>query len=82
MQRVRIGLTGMAFVFLLVLLGSVFRSASEEEPITANSIEQQMQSNQASNQVEAEPKEALAELGVAPGNADSNSNSTGAKPSN
>ncbi len=73
-QRVRIGLTGLAFVFLLVLLGAVFTSPSNEEPITPNLIETQLSGgNQAvppgSNQA-AEPKEPLAELGVAPGNAD------------
>jgi hypothetical protein len=71
-QRVRIGLTGLAFVFLLVLLGAVFTSPSNEEPITPNLIETQLSGNQAavpgSNQ--SEPKEPLAELGVAPGNAD------------
>jgi len=70
-QRVRIGLTGLAFVFLLVLLGAVFTSPSNEEPITPNSIETQMSGgNQAGAANEAEPKEPLAELGVAPGNAD------------
>lgn len=75
-QRVRIGLTGLAFVFILVLLGAVFSRPSQEEPITANTIERQMDpANQAvppaANAVE--PKEPLAELGVAPGNADANS---------
>jgi hypothetical protein len=74
MQRVRIGLTGLAFVFVLVLLGAVFSSASDEEPITANSIQQQMSPGSAATTAEeAEPKEPLAELGVAPGNVDSNS---------
>ena len=73
MQRVRIGLTGLAFVFLLVLLGAVFTSPSNEVPITPNLIETQLSGgNQLapadSNLVE--PKEPLAELGVAPGNAD------------
>jgi hypothetical protein len=74
MQRVRIGLTGLAFVFVMVLLAAVFTRPSAEQPITANSIEQQMNGsgNFAQNAVE-EPKEPLAELGVAPGNADSNS---------
>ena len=76
MQRVRIGLTGLAFVFILVLLGAVFTSPSAEEPITANLIDRQLDpANQAvpappSNV--SEPKEPLAELGVAPGNADAN----------
>jgi hypothetical protein len=71
MQRVRIGLTGLAFVFLLVLLAAIFTKPSEEEPITANMIEQ----NRAPGAVpanEAEPKEPLAKLGVVPGNADDN----------
>jgi hypothetical protein len=75
MQRVRIGLTGLAFVFVLVLLGSVFRSASEEEPITANSLELQLSPELPTNSSEA-PQEPLAELGVAPGNAESNSSAT------
>jgi hypothetical protein len=71
-QRVRIGLTGLAFVFLLVLLGAVFTSPSAEEPITSNMIETQMSGGNrtAAAPGEAEPKEPLAELGVAPGNAD------------
>ncbi|HWH18233.1 MAG TPA: hypothetical protein VNT77_07880 [Allosphingosinicella sp.] len=75
MQRVRIGLTGLAFVFILVLLGAVFSRASEEEPITANMIDRQLAGpggpDNSINQA-AEPKEPLAELGVAPGNADGN----------
>jgi hypothetical protein len=70
MQRVRIGLTGLAFVFVLVLLAAVFSSPSDEPPITANFIEQ---SSSRDAGAEAEPKEPLAELGVAPGNADTNS---------
>ena len=55
-QRVRIGLTGLAFAFLLVLLGSILsRSGSDKSP---ESLE-----NAATNT----PKEPLAELGVAPG---------------
>lgn len=83
MQRVRIGLTGLAFVFLLVLLGAVFTSPSNEEPITTNLIETRLSGgNQAalpdSNQ--AEPKEPLAELGVAPGNADDDNKAEPAEP--
>jgi hypothetical protein len=75
MQRVRIGLTGLAFVFVLVLLAAIFTRPSEEPPITANSLEQQTAgATAAGNVVDAEPKEPLAELGVAPGNADSNAN--------
>jgi hypothetical protein len=79
-QRVRIGLTGLAFVFLLVLLGAVFTSPSAEEPITANMIETQRSGGNrtaAAAPGEAEPKEPLAELGVAPGNADDNGSAPG-----
>jgi hypothetical protein len=79
MQRVRIGLTGLAFVFVLVLLAAIFTSPSDEQPITANSVAQQFSpGNEVATAAEAEPKEPLAELGVAPGNADSNEN--GGKP--
>ena len=58
-QRIRIGLTGLAFAFLLVLLGSVIsRSGEDDAPPTAAE-------NLAANQ--AEPNEPLAALGVAPG---------------
>jgi hypothetical protein len=71
MQRVRIGLTGLAFVFVLVLLGAVFTSPSAEEPITTNLIERGLApGEQPSTGNDAAPKEPLAELGVAPGNAD------------
>ena len=56
-QRIRIGLTGLAFAFLLVLIGSVIsRSGGEPAPPTA-----------AEQKAAAEPNEPLAELGVAPG---------------
>lgn len=70
MQRVRIGLTGLAFVFVLVLLGAVFARPSAEEPITTNSLVQP--ANPLGEGNEAEPSEPLAELGVAPGNGDGN----------
>ena len=79
MQRVRIGLTGLAFVFILVLLGAVFsRSQTNESPITGNVIERQLKGgNQAAAADptplnDALPKEPLAQLGLAPGNADQN----------
>ncbi|PSJ38589.1 hypothetical protein [Allosphingosinicella deserti] len=73
MQRVRIGLTGLAFVFVLVLLGAVFTRPTAEEPITANNLElNAAAAAQGGTGNEAEPTEPLAELGVAPGNADSN----------
>jgi hypothetical protein len=64
-QRIRIGLTGLAFAFLLVLLGSVIsRSGSNEHAANAQ--------NAALN---AEPNEPLAELGVAPGATQANNSS-------
>ena len=78
MQRVRIGLTGLAFVFILVLLGAVFsRSPTNESPITGNMIERQLTGNHAASgdpalANDAVPQEPLAQLGVAPGNADQN----------
>jgi hypothetical protein len=76
MQRVRIGLTGLAFVFLAVLLAAVFtRNPTREAPITPNLIEQQKAGAPATAQAPvaaARPTEPLAQLGVAPGYADSN----------
>ena len=76
MQRVRIGLTGLAFVFLAVLLAAIFTSQpAGEAPITPNLIEQQKAGAPAAlpaPPAAAQPTEPLAELGVAPGNADSN----------
>lgn len=75
MQRVRIGLTGLAFVFILVLLSAIFLTPREEAPITAESIEQHrtpdpVLSAEARDAPgsDAAPKEPLAELGVTPGN--------------
>lgn len=65
-QRIRIGLTGLAFAFLLVLLGSVVSRSSRDEPVNAAA-----QASEA-----AEPSEPLAQLGVAPGAAESNNNSS------
>jgi hypothetical protein len=79
MQRVRIGLTGLAFVFVLVLLGTVFTRASDEEPITANAIEMQQVPGAGALAKNAEPKEPLAELGVAPGNADNSTQNVAEK---
>ena len=85
MQRVRIGLTGLAFVFILVLLAAIFIRPSQEAPITANSLDQQRGIGSASPPApanEALPKDPLAELGVAPGNADANDAAAAAAPAN
>ena len=54
-QRIRIGLTGLAFAFLLVLLGSIITRSSRDDTNAVNAA------------VTNEPSEPLAELGVAPG---------------
>ena len=66
-QRVRIGLTGLAFAFLLVLLGSaITRSGGDDAAANAAAAAAE----------NAEPNEPLAELGVAPGAADSDADNS------
>lgn len=57
-KRVRIGLTGLAFVFLLVLLGTAITRWSQEPPTANQAI---------ANALPSEPNEPLAEIGAAPG---------------
>lgn len=57
-QRVRIGLTGLAFVFVLVLIGAAITRWSADPP-GANQV--------IVNTMPAEPNEPLAEIGAAPG---------------
>jgi hypothetical protein len=65
MQRVRIGLTGLGFVFVAVLLATALTGTPEDEaPVTSNGA-----ATSGNEQVQA-PKEPLAELGVTPGHAD------------
>jgi hypothetical protein len=64
-QRIRIGLTALAAVFILVLLGSIISRSSRDN--TTNAAQQA-----AAN----EPSEPLAELGVAPGASDAGSNTS------
>ena len=67
-QRIRIGLTGLAFAFLLVLLGSIISRSSRDDV-----------SNAAQQAAANEQSEPLAELGVAPGASSQNTNSNSAK---
>ena len=67
-QRIRIGLTGLAFAFLLVLLGSIISRSSHDD---ASNAVQQATAN--------EPNEPLAELGVAPGGSSDTTNNSSAK---
>ena len=55
-QRIRWGLTGLAFAFLIVLLGSVITRASRDE-----------NANNAALATSNEPSEPLSDLGLAPG---------------
>ena len=66
-QRIRIGLTGLAFAFLLVLLASVISRSGSDEP-SANGVE--------GAGMNAEPEDPLAELGVAPGAAETATNNS------
>ncbi|HVU30311.1 MAG TPA: hypothetical protein VHE36_07930 [Sphingomicrobium sp.] len=61
-QRIRIGLTGLAFAFLVVMLGMIISRSSHEDMNAA----QQATAN--------EPSEPLAELGVAPGASETQNN--------
>jgi hypothetical protein len=68
-QRIRYGLTGLAVVFLFVLLGTAISNSSDD----AGGI-----STQSVNEA-AEPNEPLAEIGAAPGTS-SASNETAQEP--
>lgn len=74
-QRIRIGFTGLASVFLLVMLGAIFvqfvREGEASRPPEPASNNMAAPANAADA-----PKDPLAELGVAPGNAPA----TAAKP--
>lgn len=70
MQRIRIGLTGLAFVFLLVLLGTAI-SRSGDDPLAPASQNEL---------VPVEPNEPLAEIGAAPGTATSTNETSGEEP--
>src|SRR5579872_6527215 len=67
-QRIRIGLTSLALVFLIVLIASAITRASRND--SGKAVNQAMTN---------EPSEPLAELGVTPGASDSDNNTTPAK---
>lgn len=62
-QRIRIGLTGLAAAFLIVLFASAISRSSQDE-----------NSSNVAQAVANEPSEPLAELGVAPGASDAATN--------
>lgn len=57
--RIRIGITGLAVVFLMVLIGSALTGGGEREALEAQ--EERLANEQ------APPAEALTEMGAAPG---------------
>lgn len=70
-QRIRIGLTGLAFVFLLVLLGTAI-SRSSDDPLSPPMNEQLA--------TPEEPNEPLAEIGAVPGSGASANQTTEEQP--
>jgi len=69
MQRVRVGLTGLAAVMLIVAVSTaIFESAkSGQTPVAPEDVRsEQAVSNMLENEAEA-PAEPLAEIGVTPG---------------
>lgn len=58
MNRVRVGLIGLAWVFLLVAIATALLRVTEQRPENAIAAENSAQA----------PSDPLAELGVAPGN--------------
>jgi hypothetical protein len=68
-QRIRIGLTGLAFAFLLVLLGSIISKQGRDT--SPNAVAESAAAEQ-----NKEPNEPLAELGVAPGASSADANNS------
>lgn len=86
MQRVRVGMTGLASVLVIIGLASaIFSSASREQPVDAvgasnEQVVADMAGVESTNAAAAKPKDdPLAELGVAPSTADQ-SNTAAALP--
>ena len=67
-QRIRIGLTGLAAAFIIILFFSAITRSTRDE---ASNAVQQAAAN--------EPSEPLAELGVAPGGSEATNNSAAQK---
>jgi len=70
MQRVRIGLTGLASVFLAVLLAAVFTGRTHQE--TAGAPNSAAPTGPGAANQSAPAEEPLATLGLTPSNPDSN----------
>ncbi len=67
-QRIRVGLTGLAIAFLVVLLASAISRSTRDQ-----------NANAAAQPTTNEPSEPLAELGVAPGASEAANNSSAKK---
>lgn len=65
-RRVRIGMTGLAVAFLVILLASIVSRSARDDNVAATG-----------NAVTNTPNEPLAELGVAPGATTSNGTASG-----
>jgi len=61
MQRVRIGITGLAVVFLIVLLAATIVGFHSKNSTSSDAVDPE------ANAASAKPADPLAELGVAPG---------------
>ncbi len=70
-QRIRIGLTGLAFVFLLVVIGAAITRWGAEAPDPAKTLA-------AENKASA-PTDPLAEIGAAPGKSSASTNASANK---
>jgi len=72
---VRIGLTGLASVFLAVLLAAVFTGRTHEESPIANAVTPAGPgaATQPAAPAQSPPEEPLATLGLTPSNPDTNS---------
>ena len=68
----RIGLTGLASVFLAVLLAAVFTGRTREEPAAAPNVVTPAGPGAATQPAQSPPEEPLATLGLTPSNPDSN----------
>ncbi len=81
-QRVKVGMTGLAVVMLLIGLASaIFSSASGDGPVTvAGGAKADLVANQVLSNDAAADREPLAELGIAPSTTGNSAAADPAKP--